>query len=77
MAKIAIIYFSGYGRTKKQAEAVYQGATSASGASATLIEIDKEGNPPKDGWESLDRLCPRIKGPGFSISSNISLPAME
>jgi len=54
MAKIAIIYFSGYGHTKKQAEAVHKGAASASGATATLIEIDKEGNLPNDGWETLD-----------------------
>lgn len=52
MAKIAIVYFSGYGHTKKQAEAVHQGA--ASGATASLIEIDKDGNLPAEGWETLD-----------------------
>ena len=54
MAKIAVIYFSGYGHTKKLAEAVHAGAASASGATATLIEIDKEGNLPANGWETLD-----------------------
>jgi multimeric flavodoxin WrbA len=55
MAKITIIYFSGYGHTKKQAEAVHEGAASSKGATATLIEIDKEGNLPKNGWEILDQ----------------------
>ena len=55
MAKIAIVFFSGYGHTKKQAEAVHKGAALAAGATATLIEIDKEGNLPSDGWETLDR----------------------
>jgi len=50
MAKVAIIYFSGYGHTKKLAEAVHAGA----GAGSTLIEIDKEGNLPANGWETLD-----------------------
>jgi multimeric flavodoxin WrbA len=55
MAKIATIYFSGYGHTKKQAEAVHLGAASASGATATLIEIDKEGNLPDGAWDTLDQ----------------------
>jgi hypothetical protein len=41
MAKIAIIAVSGYGHTQKQAEAVHQGAASAQGATAALIEIDE------------------------------------
>ena len=55
MAKIAIVFFSGYGHTKKQAEAVHKGAASASGATATLIEIDKEGNLPDGAWDTLDQ----------------------
>jgi len=55
MASTSIIYFSGYGHTKKLAEAVQEGAASAGGGEATLIEIDKEGNLPKDGWETLDK----------------------
>lgn len=47
MAKIEIIYHSGYGHTKKVAEAVAE----ASGAS--LIAIDAEGNLPEGGWERL------------------------
>jgi NAD(P)H dehydrogenase (quinone) len=45
--KIAIVYHSGYGHTKKVAEAV------AEGSGGTLIAIDAEGNLPADGWEQL------------------------
>ena len=43
----AIVYHSGYGHTKRLAEAV------ADGASASLIAIDAQGNIPEDGWETL------------------------
>ena len=49
MSSIAIVYHSGYGHTKKIAEAVAEGA----GAAATLIAIDAEGNLPEGGWETL------------------------
>ncbi|AEG50161.1 flavodoxin/nitric oxide synthase [Sphingobium chlorophenolicum L-1] len=42
-----IVYHSGYGHTKRMAEAV------AEGAGGTLIAIDAEGNVPKDGWNAL------------------------
>jgi len=44
----AIVYHSGYGHTKRMAEAV------AKGAAASLIAIDAEGNIPEDGWETLN-----------------------
>ena len=44
----AIVYHSGYGHTKRMAEAV------AEGAAASLIAIDAEGNIPEDGWETLN-----------------------
>ena len=47
MSKIVIVYHSGYGHTKKVAEAV------ASTAGATLLAIDAEGNLPEGGWEQL------------------------
>lgn len=53
MAKIAIIYFSGYGHTVKQAEAVHAGAASVGGATATLYRIDAEGNLPEGTFEAL------------------------
>jgi multimeric flavodoxin WrbA len=47
MSKIVIVYHSGYGHTKKVAEAV------ASTAGAALLAIDAEGNLPEGGWEQL------------------------
>ena len=48
MSKIVIVYHSGYGHTKKVAEAV---AETARGG--TLLAIDAEGNLPEGGWEQL------------------------
>jgi multimeric flavodoxin WrbA len=45
--KIVIVYFSGYGHTQRMAESV------AEGAGGTLLAIDKEGNLPDGGWETL------------------------
>jgi multimeric flavodoxin WrbA len=47
MSKIVIVYHSGYGHTKKVAEAVAQGSGGA------LLAIDAEGNLPAAGWEQL------------------------
>lgn len=47
MSKIVIVYHSGYGHTKKVAEAV------AEGSGGTLLAIDAEGNLPEGGWEEL------------------------
>src|ERR1700712_2456220 len=47
MARISIVYHSGYGHTKKVAEAV------AESSGGTLIAIDAEGNLPEGGWEQL------------------------
>jgi multimeric flavodoxin WrbA len=46
--KIVIVYHSGYGHTKKVAEAVAQGS------GGSLLAIDAEGNLPEGGWEQLD-----------------------
>jgi NAD(P)H dehydrogenase (quinone) len=45
--KIVIVYHSGYGHTKKVAEAV------AEGSGGALIAIDAEGNMPDGAWEQL------------------------
>jgi len=47
MKKIVIVYHSGYGHTKKVAEAVAQGS------GGVLLAIDAEGNLPAGGWEQL------------------------
>jgi NAD(P)H dehydrogenase (quinone) len=47
MSKIVIVYHSGYGHTKKVAEAV------AEGSGGTLLAIDADGNLPEGGWEQL------------------------
>ena len=48
MAKTVIVYFSGYGHTAKQAEAVAAGA-----GDAELLRIDEHGDLPEGGWEKI------------------------
>ena len=48
MAKVVVVFHSGYGHTVKQAQAVAQGAQ------AELIAIDTEGNISEQNWESLN-----------------------
>ena len=45
--KIIVVFHSGYGHTKRMAEAV------GNGAGASLMPIDAEGNLPEGGWEQL------------------------
>ena len=52
MTKVAIVYHSGYGHTKKQAEAVLAGAASVT-SEALLIAIDAEGNISEADWAHL------------------------
>lgn len=47
MSAIVIVYHSGYGHTKKVAEAV------ADSSGGQLLAIDAEGNLPAGGWEQL------------------------
>jgi NAD(P)H dehydrogenase (quinone) len=46
--KIVVVYFSGYGHTRRMAESVAQGA------GATLLAVDAEGNLPDGGWDTLN-----------------------
>jgi multimeric flavodoxin WrbA len=48
MSKIIVVYHSGYGHTRKQAEALAQGAA------AQLAAIDAEGNLSDAEWAALD-----------------------
>ncbi len=56
MAKVVVVYHSGYGHTKKQAEAVAQGA------GAALIAINAEGNLGEDDWAALEAADAIIMG---------------
>ena len=53
MTNTVVLYFSGYGHTAKQAEAVAKGAASVAGASVHSIAIDKEGNLTDQDWQTL------------------------
>lgn len=48
MAKVVVVFHSGYGHTLRLAQAV------AEGAAATLLPIDAEGNLPEGGWDTLN-----------------------
>ena len=56
MSRITVVYHSGYGHTKRMAEAV------ATGAGAELVAIDAEGNLPEGGWEALNAADAIIMG---------------
>lgn len=62
MARIGIVYFSGYGHTKKQAEAVHDGAASIAGTDVTDFEIDQNGDLPEARWDELAGLDAIIYG---------------
>jgi NAD(P)H dehydrogenase (quinone) len=53
MTRVAIVYHSGYGHTKKQALAVAAGAK-AGGAKVDVIEADGLGDPEGETWSPLD-----------------------
>ena len=52
MAHIAIVYFSGYGHTAKQAEAVAEGVAGV--AQVTMLPIDHAGELPEGAWDTLE-----------------------
>jgi NAD(P)H dehydrogenase (quinone) len=49
MAKIAVVYHSGYGHTEKQAQAVARGAQKVAGAEVTLLNVEQA----QEQWELL------------------------
>jgi NAD(P)H dehydrogenase (quinone) len=59
---IIVIYHSGYGHTKKLAEAVLQGVQSSYTQPTEMIVIDAEGNIPADGWDKLKNASAIIFG---------------
>ena len=56
MAKVVVVYHSGYGHTQKQAEAVAQGAC------AELVAIDAEGHLTEAQWAALSAADAIIMG---------------
>ena len=48
MAKVVVVYHSGYGHTQRMAQSVAQGAN------ADLVAIDADGNLPEGGWDTLN-----------------------
>jgi NAD(P)H dehydrogenase (quinone) len=56
MAKVVVIFHSGYGHTQRMAQSVAQGA------GAELIAIDAEGHLPEGGWEALNEADAIIMG---------------
>jgi multimeric flavodoxin WrbA len=56
MAKIAVVFHSGYGHTLRMAQSV------AEGAHAELLAIDAEGNLPDAAWETLNAADAIIMG---------------
>ncbi len=49
MAKVAVVFHSGYGHTAIQAHAVLAGVQQVKGIEAHLITIEAEGNLPANG----------------------------
>jgi len=56
MAKVAVVFHSGYGHTLRMAQSV------AEGAGADLVAIDAEGNVSEDGWATLNEADAIIMG---------------
>ena len=50
MTRIAVVYHSGYGHTRVQAEAVVRGASSVEGVEVALVSVDTI----DDNWDALD-----------------------
>ena len=56
MAKVAVVFHSGYGHTLRMAQSV------AEGADAELVAIDSDGNVSDDGWATLNAADAIIMG---------------
>ena len=56
MAKVAVVFHSGYGHTLRMAQSV------AEGADAELVTIDSDGNVSDEGWSTLNEADAIIMG---------------
>lgn len=55
MTSVAIVYFSGYGHTARQAEAVQSGAASVPGTQVAVYQIDANGDLLEGAFEALGK----------------------
>lgn len=58
MKSVVVVYHSGYGHTKKQAEAVYAGASEVAGVAAKLISVEEI----EKHWDDLNQADAMIFG---------------
>ncbi len=83
MLTSAIIYYSGYGHTAKQAEAVRQGVAEVKGTQVNVYRIDKDGTLPEASLDAIAKAdaviygAPRIWAvqPGSSRNSPMPHPS--
>lgn len=60
MTTVAIVFYSGYGHTAKQAQAVLEGASSVT--ASKLYQIDANGDLPESAWEEIGKAGAIIYG---------------
>ncbi|NMO16791.1 flavodoxin family protein [Pyxidicoccus fallax] len=68
-ARVAVIYHSGYGHTRVQAEAVHRGAAAIKGVQATLFDVSEVAQH----WDALDAADAIILGSPTYLAS-VSAP---
>ena len=54
MTSVVILYYSGYGHTKKQAEAVLEGVDQVSDVQSKIIAINDDGDIGDDDWKAME-----------------------
>ncbi len=54
MTNVVIVYFSGYGHTEVQANAVAEGIRSVKGTEAKMLKLSDNGELDESGWAALD-----------------------
>ena len=69
MAKVAVVFHSGYGHTLRMAQSV------AEGAGAELVPIDAEGNLTEAQWNALNAADAIVMGSPVSYT-HLTLPTI-
>jgi multimeric flavodoxin WrbA len=62
MAKVCVVYHSGYGHTQKQAEAVAEGVASVEGITLEVLPVADLEDTEGEGWATLDSCDAMIFG---------------